>query len=211
MAFETWLVFGLAYFLVTLSPGPNVLLVITHAVKYGYPKIFTTILANLTCQLGIVIMIATGVGALVTVDSLAFKVIKFAGAGYLIYLGVTILYKLWRDRGLTPVAVDPNAAPTVRGFGSRYRQAFFVSAGNPKTVVFLAAFLPQFLDHHAPLAPQFLLMYLTIAMTVLSVHSVYGWLAVKVKQRVVSARVRRTTSAATGFLYIFLGGRLSVS
>lgn len=208
MAIETWLVFALAYLAVTFSPGPNVLIVISHAVKYGYRKIFTTILANLTCQLGIVIAVAMGVGALMTVDSTAFKAIKMVGAAYLVFLGVSILYKLVRNEGSPGAKTDSPVAPST---SSRFRQAFFVSAGNPKTVIFLAAFLPQFLDQQQPLFEQFAVMYMTIALTVLIVHAAYAWFAVKVKQRVASRRLRTGASAASGLLYIFLGGALSRS
>jgi len=210
MTFETWALFFLAYLLVTLSPGPNVLLVITHAMKFGYRSIFTVIAANLLCQLAIVVAVATGVGALMTVDSIAFKTIKYLGAAYLVYLGLKIILKTYKDRAepLGPQKKTTAAPPAMR---RRFAEAFFVSAGNPKTVIFLAAFLPQFVVADAPLPVQFFEMYLTIAMIVLSVHAAYAWVAVSVRQRVVDHRVRKGTSYASGGLFVFLGAGLSTS
>jgi homoserine/homoserine lactone efflux protein len=210
MAFETWLIFALAYLLVTLSPGPNVLLVASHAVKYGYRSIAITISANLLCQMGIVMGVALGVGALMTVDSLAFKLIKYSGASYLVFLGAKMIYTALSEKGGLVRAIEARAK-TRPGIAKRFREAFFVSAGNPKTVIFLAAFLPQFINTSAPVAPQFIEMYVTIALTVMSIHAIYAGLAVFLKQRIVGHRLRKGTSVATGGLFVFLGIGLSTS
>lgn len=210
MTFETWALFFLAYLLVTLSPGPNVLLVITHAMKFGYRSIFTVIAANLLCQLAIVIAVAAGVGALMTVDSVAFKTIKYLGAAYLAYLGLRIIIKTYRYKD-APIDVTNQKVASIPAMKRRFAEAFFVSAGNPKTVVFLAAFLPQFIVADIALPLQFVEMYLTIASIVLSVHAAYAWVAVSVRRHVVNQRVRKGTSYASGGLFVFLGAGLSTS
>ncbi len=210
MTLETWGLFLIAYLLLTLSPGPNILLVVTHATKYGYRAIFTAIAANLLCQLGIVIAVATGVGALVTVDSIAFKLIKYIGAAYLVFLGLKIIIKTYRG-GSNPLQVQGEKALAVPSIRKRFAEAFFVSAGNPKTVVFLAAFLPQFVRPEASLPLQFMEMYLTILLTVFSIHALYALAAVSVRNRVMNRRLRNGTSYASGGLFVFLGAGLSTS
>lgn len=210
MTFDTWALFFLAYLLVTLSPGPNVLLVVTHAMKFCYRSIFTVIAANLLCQLVIVVAVAAGVGALMTVDSVVFKTIKYLGAAYLVYLGLRIIIKTYRDKA-APVSVIKQKVAAIPTIKKRFAEAFFVSAGNPKTVVFLAAFLPQFVVADAPLSRQFVEMYFTIAVIVLSVHAAYAWVAVSVRRRVVNHRVRKGTAYASGGLFVFLGAGLSTS
>ncbi|MEJ1991033.1 MAG: LysE family translocator [Maritimibacter sp.] len=130
MTFETWLIFALAYLLVTLSPGPNVLLVASHAVKYGYRSIAITISANLLCQMGIVMGVALGVGALMTVDSLAFKLIKYSGASYLVFLGAKMIYTALSEKGGLVRAIEA-CAKTRPGIAKRFREAFFVSDHSP--------------------------------------------------------------------------------
>lgn len=210
MLFDTWLLFALAYLLVTLSPGPNVLLVCTHAVKYGFRSIALVIAANLLCQLAIVVCIAVGIGAFVTVDSIAFKLIKFCGAGYLIYLGLKMIVATMRTQS-SAAQLEPSRAPTKPSKLRRFREAFIVSAGNPKTVVFLAAFLPQFLTPSASLPLQFTEMFLTIALTVTCIHAVYAYIALSLKNRIANHRLRKGTTFATGSLFVFLGVRLSNS
>lgn len=209
MTFDTWLLFSLAYLLVTLSPGPNVLLVCAHAVKYGYRSIILVIAANLLCQLAIVICIALGIGAFVTVDSVAFKLIKYCGAGYLTYLGVKMIISMGRPKSTEANTTKrPSTKPSKL---KRFREAFFVSAGNPKTVVFLAAFLPQFLTPTASLPLQFTEMFLTIALIVASIHAIYAFIALHLKQRITNHRLRKGTTFMTGGLFVFLGYRLSNS
>lgn len=210
MTFDTWLLFSLAYLLVTLSPGPNVLLVCAHAVKYGYRSIILVIAANLLCQLAIVICIALGIGAFVTVDSVAFKLIKYCGAGYLAYLGVKMIISVVRPKS-TEASTTPERSSTCPSKLKRFREAFFVSAGNPKTVVFLAAFLPQFLTPTASLPLQFTEMFLTIALIVASIHAIYAFIALHLKHRITNHRPRKGTTFMTGGLFVFLGYRLSNS
>lgn len=210
MIFETWILFFAAYLLVTLSPGPNVLLVMTHSVKYGFRSIFITIAANLLCQLFIVFAVAMGVGALMTVDSAAFNFIKYCGAAYLIFLGLKMIHGAIRDNGEI-AQVNENRVLAAPHKFKRFGEAFFVSAGNPKTVVFLAAFLPQFIESSMPLSVQFIEMYLTICLIVLVIHTVYALIALSLKKRIVDHRIRRGTTAATGGLFICLGMGLSRS
>ncbi|WP_353532140.1 LysE family translocator [Cognatishimia sp. WU-CL00825] len=210
MQLDTWLVFALAYLLITLSPGPNVLLVCAHALRFGYRSVLTTIAANLLCQLAIVIAVSLGIGALVTTGSTAFQVIKFCGAAYLIYLGIKTIYG--NIAAVTPLA-STASLPSMPDLTHRQRfiQAFLVSAGNPKTVIFLAAFLPQFIDPNASVTLQFTQMYLTIAITVSGVHAAIAAIALYLKRRVTNHRLRQSTSLATGGLFVFLGIQLSRS
>lgn len=202
--------FFAAYLLATLSPGPNVLLVVTHAMKSGYRAIFTAIAANLICQLGIVVAVAAGVGAVLTVDSLAFSVIKFLGAGYLVYLGARLIVATWRDRAapLGPGARRDVRRPSIR---RRFEEAFFIYARNPKTVVFLAAFPPRFVDPARALTRQLVQMFPTIAAIALAIHALYAWGAVYLKRRIVDRRMGRGASYASGGVFVALGAGLSAS
>lgn len=211
MTFETWLVFFLSYLLVTISPGPNVLLVVTHSVKFGYRSIFVTIAANLLCQLAIVSAVALGVGALMTVDSALFMLIKYCGAAYLIFLVLKMIRASISANIPASQSDDDNVLETVPSKLKRFGEAFFVSAGNPKTVVFLAAFLPQFVDDSLSLSVQFAQMYLSICVIVISIHAIYALIAIFLKGNIVDHRIRRGTTAATGGLFVFLGVGLSRS
>ena len=88
MSVHTWLLFAFAYLLTTLTPGPNVLLVVRNTVRHGARGTVVSILGNLLVQLVVVTLVALGVGALLAAMPPLFVALKLAGAAYLIYLGV---------------------------------------------------------------------------------------------------------------------------
>jgi len=211
MSIQTWLLFFLAYALVTYSPGPNVLAVVTHAVRYGYRAIAVTITANLFCQL-IITVVGLGAGALLTTDSFLYKLIKWVGAAYLFYLGASMIWRA-ATKPVVPLEVKFRAreAEVVPPVYQRFREAFLVSASNPKTVIFLSAFLPQFLEPDRPIFPQFALMFITISVIVASVHSAYAYIAVSLQRRVSSHRSSKAVSLLSGGVFIALAVLLGLS
>ena len=202
MHLETWLLFFVAYLVVTLSPGPNVLLVVKNALQVGYKAATLTILVNLFCQLLIIIAVAFGAGALLENSPMLFFALKIIGGSYLIYIGIKGLLK---KTHLTKT--DPSAA-----FGSnRYnhynvaKHAFLVSASNPKTVIFLSAFLPQFISSESPIAWQFTIMFLTISLIVTTVHLSYSYLAKNINTRFSGLRSKPIFSRLTNSAFIAFG------
>lgn len=213
MDFTLWSIFAVAYLGLTLSPGPNVFIVLTHAAKYGFRSIAVTILGNLTCQLLIVTSVGLGIGALLTTQSIAYHMLKYAGAAYLIYLGTRIVYDLFMRKNQAkleaPVGIEKER--NIPSIPRRYFAAVAVSASNPKTVIFLSAFLPQFVSADRPIFLQFAIMYLTIAAIVITIHSLYAYTVVKLKNRIPRAMTGRVFPGLSAAIYIFLGASLGAS
>ncbi|MET3134151.1 homoserine/homoserine lactone efflux protein [Oxalobacteraceae bacterium GrIS 1.11] len=198
MAFHLWLTFAAAYLLTSISPGPNVLLTIRNSLKYGPSAALTTILGNLTGQLIVVLLVAMGVGATLAALPQFFLLLKVAGAAYLIVMG---LRQIHASRKPAPSSA-PATAPTPRSNGGVFREALLVSLSNPKTLIFLSAFMPQFIDQRAALAPQFALMYLTIAFTVLCVHCFYSLSVKQLKHRIKDARFVKAAKCLGGSIFV---------
>ena len=208
MNLDTWMLFLLAYLLATLTPGPNVLLVIKNGLQLGWRSALLSISANLFCQAILIFLVAMGVGALLQTLPPLFIALKLAGGGYLIYLG----YKALRSAkaGNQEVAL-PGRTMSTRSDASLLREAFLVSASNPKTIIFLCALLPQFLDPQSPLPIQFLTMYLTICVIVSLVHLCYVALARRAGSYFKPGRSQRLFSRITGGIFISLGGAILLS
>ncbi len=204
MALHLWFTFFLAYLATTLSPGPNVLLVVRNALRHGPTAMGATLLGNLGAQLLVVTGVALGVGALLVAMPTAFLALKIIGAGYLIYLGIRQL--LGRRPGASTGVVVPVASPVAswRIAG----EAFLVSISNPKSMIFLCAFLPQFLQADRSVTGQFIIMYLTIAAVVVSVHALYCYTAFRFSKRLGAAYWVSLIKRLTGALFIGLGVRL---
>jgi len=205
MNIEMWLLFFSAYLVITLSPGPNVLLVIKNAVKHGYKAAAITIVANLFCQLVIIISIAFGSGALLANSPKLFLALKVAGGLYLIYLGVKGLFNKSTRSKLKIKETEESAAITALSYEKLGKEAFIVSASNPKTVIFLSAFLPQFLSAESPVALQFSIMFITIALIVSMVHFVYSYIARNLNKKWSSVKTHAIFAKLSSCAFIAFG------
>ena len=159
MSMEVWLGFFAACWVISLSPGAGAIASMSSGLQYGFWRGYWNALG---LQLGLILqiaIIAAGVGAILAASATAFQVIKWFGVAYLVYLA----YKQWRA-----LPMDMSDESAVRPIGkplSLVFRGFLVNVSNPKALVFMLAVLPQFLNPHAPLLPQ----YVAITVTMISV------------------------------------------
>ena len=164
-----WLVaFVPACFALNLAPGPNNLLAFATSATAGPSISILGGLGRLIAFAGMIAIVAAGLGVLLLTSTLAFTLVKFAGAAYLIYVGWT----LWRSAG--------SAAATNAGeiaLPQQFRREFFIAAGNPKAIAIFTAFFPQFLDPAASLAPQFAALgavFLLLELAAITLYALAG-------------------------------------
>ncbi len=173
MAWDTWLIYLLAAIGLSLSPGPNGLLALTHGALHGRNRALFTISGGV---LGFVLLIGLsmfGIGALLQASVTWLTVLKWAGGAYLVWLGIQV----WRS---PPIGVDLDATGSTRRSGaSMFSQGLLSALTNPKALLFFAAFLPQFIDPARSLLTQFLVMAGTFAATELLTE----WLIASFAQR----------------------------
>lgn len=180
-----------------LAPGPAVLFVVARSVEQGRRAGLTSVVGGALGNLVHVVAATVGLSAILASSSVAFSVVKYAGAAYLLYLGVRVL--LSKE---TPESIVAAPQPLRRVFS----QAALVYALNPKTALFFLAFLPQFADPaRGAVAPQLfflgslfvLLALVTDSGYALLAGSLSGWL-----RR--NARVRRGQRYFAGGVYLTL-------
>lgn len=152
-AFWTFLVASILFIQV---PGPSLLFTIGRALTVGRRDALLSVLGNALGLVAQVVGVALGLGALVAASATAYTVLKLVGAAYVVYLGVQAI----RHRADARLAMNAATSPRVRPQRpwASVRTGFVVGATNPKTIVFFAAFLPQFIEPSAPAAPQLLLL-----------------------------------------------------
>ncbi|MCF8177111.1 MAG: LysE family translocator [Sulfuritalea sp.] len=134
--------FLLASLVLAVTPGPGVLYILTRSLVQGRFSGLVSVAGVALGNFGNALAASVGLAALFAVSSLAFTVVKYAGALYLIYLGVQMLR--------SPQTGHPAAMPAATPLGRVFRDGFVVALLNPKTTIFFAAFLPQFLSPVAP-------------------------------------------------------------
>lgn len=201
MSLDTWLIYFLAALGLSLSPGPNGLLALTHGALHGRRKTLYTICGG---AFGFVIVIALsmfGIGALLQASLLWLTVLKWVGGAYLVWLGIQV----WRA---PPVGIEPLAPTQARSGGSLFRQGAMSALTNPKAILFFAAFLPQFIDPARSLVLQFAIMAGTFA----GIEIVFELSVASLSQRIRPwlQRVGRRFNQVCGGIFMAIGAVLSL-
>ena len=202
------LAFVVASILFIQVPGPSLLFTIGRALSVGRSEALLSVLGNAAGLLIQVAALAVGLGAVVAASAHAFTVLKLVGAAYVLYLGVQAI----RHRGDARLALaDPEQAPRTRGWGS-VRTGVIVGVTNPKTIVFFAAFLPQFIDDHKPAAPQLLLLGLLFSLMAVASDSCWALASARAKAWFARKPARLDRLGATGgVMMIGLGATLAAT
>ncbi len=202
------LAFVIASILFIQVPGPSLLFTIGRALTVGRSDALLSVVGNALGLLVQVLALAVGLGAVVAASAHAFTVLKLIGAAYVVYLGVQAI----RHRKDARLALD-EAFPASRthGWGS-VRTGLIVGMTNPKTIVFFAAFLPQFVDGSKPAAPQLLLLGSLFAVLAAASDSCWALASAKAKTWFARKPERLDRLGATGgLMMIGLGATLATT
>lgn len=188
-------------------PGPSVVFVVGRGVALGRRAALATAVGNNAGVLIQVVLVAFGLGAVVARSIVVFSVLKFAGALYLIFLGV----QTWRRRGELAVTDGQQRSPTSALRVAR--QGFVVGVSNPKGFLIFSAVLPQFVDRSAGhVTPQLLLLGVVCAAVALVSDSAWGLLAGTARDWFRgSPRRLSAIGAVSGTVMVGLGVRLALT
>jgi threonine/homoserine/homoserine lactone efflux protein len=204
--FPPWPLFSaflLASIVLAVTPGPVVFYIVTHSLVQGRRSGLVSVAGVALGNLGNALAASVGLAALFAVSSLAFSVVKYAGALYLVYLGVQMLRS-------SPVE-SSTAVPAPASLKRVFRDGFVVALLNPKTTVFFAAFLPQFLSANAP--PMFqgmVLGSLFVAIATIT-DSAYALAAGAAAPALRGNAIRRVGRRLGGGVFIGLGAFTALS
>lgn len=195
-ALPTLLAFLAAALLLAATPGPGVLYILARTLALGRRAGLLSALAVAAGNLCSAVLAALGLAALLAVSALAFTVLKWAGAAYLVWLGVQAL-----------LAPPPNAlAPTGAADARVFRDGVLVALLNPKTALFFAAFLPQFVQPAAPALAQVLALSTLFVAVALATDAAYVLLAARLRPRLLGAQhLARAGRWASAGVYFGLG------
>lgn len=183
MDLHVWLAFASASIALLLIPGPTVLLVLSYAISQGRRVALATVAGVALGDLIAMSASLAGLGALVLASASLFLVLKWVGAIYLVYLGI----KLFRSAPAASLGVlDDAPAATPRKV---FAHSAAVTALNPKSIVFFIAFVPQFIDTDAALAPQFGVLVATFVGFAAINALGYAILADKLRQKIARPHV----------------------
>ncbi|GAA1665678.1 LysE family translocator [Glycomyces endophyticus] len=197
-----FLAFVAASLVLILIPGPSVMFTISRALIYGRRQAVLTAWGNAAGTFCASALAAVGLGALISESAVAFAIVKYAGAAYLVYLGVKAL----RDRkGLMAPPEDGAGAPPKRTLVT-VAEGFMVGLLNPKSILFFLAILPQFVNPDSGSATaQMLVLGATFAVLAAGCDTVWGLVAAAARDVFRRPRSRRVLANTGGTALIGLG------
>jgi threonine/homoserine/homoserine lactone efflux protein len=197
MSFATWWLYVAMVFVVSATPGPNMLLVMVSGARHGFRAAVATMAGCLAALLGMLSLSAAGLSAILQAFPALFDALRLAGAAYLAWLGI----QLWR----APVVATPTpdaAEPPHSTAASRFRQGFMVAASNPKAILFAAAFFPQFISPDHPQLPQFVILLLTFVVIEVSWYAIYAAGGQRISAALRKPSVLKLFNRATGGVFV---------
>lgn len=202
MELHVYLAFVVATGLMIALPGPSVLLTVAHSITFGWQPALATV-AGATAGIAVQLVVAAiGLTSLLHVVAEAFEWLRWAGAAYLVYLGI----RQWRSAGEPPGFDTPSATRS-----NLFVQGLVITIPNPKSLVFIAAFLPQFIDAARPLGVQFLYIVPTFLAITFSLTSVWALAAGKASGFLQRRRALRAVLRTGGGLMIIAGAGLALA
>ena len=158
MTAESWIIYLTLVTAATATPGPAILFITTNSTLYGWKRTSWAALGNIIGLFCLGTIAITGLGTLLITSLVFFNVLKYAGAAYLIYLGIKIILQ----KGIDFNSINTPACSTDISSRRFFFQAFGVAVSNPKAIVFLTALFPQFIDIEQRLIPQFSILIITL-------------------------------------------------
>ncbi|MES2105001.1 MAG: LysE family translocator [Pseudomonadota bacterium] len=205
MDFKLWLLYVAAVFVLTVTPGPSVLLCITNGIHFGARRTFASAVGSITAVCMIMLVSAAGLGAVLAASEKIFVVIKWVGAAYLIYIGVKTFFSTQSS-----IAVDsPAASAPPKSLPALYLQGFLVGASNPKALLFFSAFFPQFLNPDLPQLPQFMVLGATFVCFECFWLMFYASFAARIAPWLQTAGRARMFNRVSGITFIGAGALLA--
>jgi threonine/homoserine/homoserine lactone efflux protein len=199
MDLTTWLLYLAAAIGLSLSPGPNGLLALTHGALFGQRKTINTILGGAVGFVALIGLSLFGIGALLQSSVAWLTVLKWLGGAYLVYLGIQV----WRS---PPIQLEPRRATDVATAGELFRQGALSAVTNPKGLLFFAAFLPQFVDPSKSLFVQFVVMSATFA--IVEIITEFALASTAHRLRPWLSRVGKQFNRACGGTFVAIGAAL---
>jgi threonine/homoserine/homoserine lactone efflux protein len=203
VTWQIWLLFVATEGVLSLTPGPAVLFVLSQAIRRGPGKSVWASWGILTANAMYFVLSATSLGAVIIASYRLFFLIKWAGAAYLVYLGLLSFFGKSSVMSLPEGNSDPRSGRKV------LRDGFFLQAANPKALLFFTAILPQFIEAHQNVALQILILGVTSILVEFTILFSYGQLAGRALATARNPRFEKVTNRIAGSLLIGAGAGLA--
>ena len=203
MTLTTWITFFLACWAISLSPGPGAIASMSAGLNYGFRRGYFMVFGLILGICTLVGIVVAGLGAIIAASNTAFMVLKFLGAAYLVWIGIS----QWRASDKPMIASSVDAPVLTRK--QLIVRGWAINATNPKAAVFMLAVVTNFIDPARPLLPQYAIIALSLSLTDLVVMAGYVALASRVLRALNEPHHVRIMNRCFGGLFVVAGTLLA--
>jgi len=207
MTIQAWLIYLTLVTAATATPGPAVLFIMTNSTLHGWRKATFAALGNIIGLFCLGLLAVTGLGTVIKTSEIVFNMIKYAGAAYLTYLGLKMMFQKILNYDAT------NSRLVSKGVSANkiFLQAFGVAMSNPKAIVFLTALFPQFVNIDQALLPQFSMLIGVLMIFSFSFLMLYAVLAHSARTWLNQPNRVNVVNRTSGSIFIGFGILLAAS
>lgn len=203
MTLQTWWLFLGAVFVLSGTPGPNMLHILTRSLRVGLRRSLAAMAGCLSAVVLVLLASAAGLSAVLMASPVLFDILRYAGVAYLVVLGV----RAWRGDD-APVTASGGTGPAPFSLARLYRDGLLIGLSNPKLLLFASAFLPQFVNPARPQGPQFAILVVTFASAELFWYGVYALGGRRLASALTRPALKRAFDRVTGAIFVGFGAML---
>ncbi|WP_163340304.1 LysE family translocator [Desulfopila sp. IMCC35008] len=205
MSLHFILIYSITVFVASIIPGPSMLLALTHGMQYGARKTIASALGNVTVTLVQASVSIAGLGTILIASETVFQIIKWAGACYLVYIGITFFLST------DSFSIKEKANRQTCSLRRMFMQAAIVTAGNPKAIVFFTAIFPQFINPQSAYLNQCITLLGICSLIAFICFMIYAICGQKIVILFSQAHIHTKIKKAIGVTFIGAGAGLALS
>lgn len=206
MNLEFILVYSFTVFIASIIPGPSMLLALSHGMKYGLKHTVFTAFGNVTATFVQAVLSILGLSLILMRSEIFFYIIKYAGVAYLIFIGVKTFFSI--DTNLDFDRDIPNKKYK---FYDLFFEAFALTIGNPKAIIFFTALFPQFVNIKNNTTFQYFIILILLIVIAFISMMIYGFIGQKLTNLLKNLRIRKIFNRMIGGTFVGLGITMAVS
>lgn len=199
MSLKYLLLYAVTVLIASITPGPSMLLALNHGIKYGVKRTLGTALGNVAATLIQAVLSIFGLTAVLLRSATVFSVIKYLGAGYLLVIGFRMIFS-----AVDGIHLSLTQTPE-KEFWDLFTEAFGVTAGNPKAIIFFTALFPQFITPGTHTFFQSSIIVVILLTTTFICMMIYGLFGQKITFMLNRPRLRKSFNSLIGVTFVGMG------
>jgi homoserine/homoserine lactone efflux protein len=208
MSFDFFSAYFLILFVATIIPGPSMLLAMNHGVNFGIGQSIYSGLGNLVGNILMAFVSIVGLGVVLIASGIVFNVIKWIGIGYLVFIGLKMIFEPVKNEGLGSMEEKPKRS---KKFYRLFVDGLLIAIGNPKGILFFTALFPQFINIKSASPGDFIIIFATLGFVAFGCYMLYAIFGVKMNRFFHLVSFRKAFNRITGSILIGTGLSLAFS